>query len=291
MQNFRKNYRINPSKFNFTQLSEKKINEYLNKVSHYNDTHWEKQLLKVARSNLVLKKYLITAVSNNGNFEFVLNLIASLKLNGYSKFFIICLDLKLYENMVKYGFANNAVMVPSSWLPYSPTVKESKWLSKDYNLVTQAKIHIVHKLLENGFTVLLTDVDLVWLSPNVVKYIDYVAPKHEFIYTIDKNDVNTGFYIARPTDGAKKIFEAIIERQKTDHDNDQFVANRIFKKNKDLLKNSFALDKILFANGLNYYMQHLNKNLNIKPLIFHANWLIGFRKKKSVLQQEGMWYL
>uniref|UniRef100_A0A914E0M6 Nucleotide-diphospho-sugar transferase domain-containing protein n=1 Tax=Acrobeloides nanus TaxID=290746 RepID=A0A914E0M6_9BILA len=180
----------------------------MNHVSKFNASDWEKLLLKNAKANLELNKYLITAVSNNGNFEFVLNFIASLKLNAYSKFFIICLDIKLYENMVKYGFANNAALVPSSWLPYVPATKDSSWKTKDYNLITQTKVHIVYKLLLNGLTVLLTDVDLVWLSPNIVKYIDFVAPKHEFIYTTD----------------------AIIERQKTDHDNDQFVANRVFKK-------------------------------------------------------------
>lgn len=263
----------------------------MDNVSKYNATDWEKLLLKNAKANLELKKYLITAVSNNGNFEFVLNIIASFKLNGYSKFFIICLDLQLYENMVKYGFAKQAALVPPSWLPYTANKKSSSWQTKEYKLITQAKVHVVYKLLLNSFTVLLTDVDLVWLSPSVIKYIEFVAPKEEFIYTTDKNSVNTGFYVARPTNGTKNIFAAIIERQKTDHDNDQFVANRVFKDKKELLKNSVRLDPLLFANGKTYLREKINKNLNISALIFHANWLIGFKKKKETLQQEGMWYI
>jgi hypothetical protein len=107
----------------------------------------------------------------------------------------------------------------------------------------------------------------------------------------DVPNMNTGFYVARPTNGSKKIFEAIIERQKTDNDNDQFVANRVFQKNRELLRNSFPLDKILFSNGAVYYDKKLNKKFNIPAMIFHANYLQGFDMKKKVLIEEGFWYL
>jgi hypothetical protein len=79
-------------------------------ITLYNSSDWERVLIQKAKSNLEMKKFLITAVSNNGNFEFVLNLIASLKTHGYEKFIVICLDIKLYENLVKYGLMDNVVL-------------------------------------------------------------------------------------------------------------------------------------------------------------------------------------
>uniref|UniRef100_A0A914CK60 Nucleotide-diphospho-sugar transferase domain-containing protein n=1 Tax=Acrobeloides nanus TaxID=290746 RepID=A0A914CK60_9BILA len=256
-------------------------------ITHYNASDWENLLISKAKSNLEMKNYLITAISNNGNLEFVLNLIASLTLHGYKKFLIICLDIELYENLIKYGFVNHIVLVPPSWIPYTPTSKATSWQTKDYQFLTQTKTHIVYRLLVHGFTILLTDVDLVWLSPHILKYIDFVAPKRDFIYAVDDQvDVNTGFYVVRPTSGGKKIFEAIIERQRTDHDNDQFVANRVFRAKKDLLNNSCPLDKLLFTNGEVYHRNKLNQDLNIPALVFHANYLIGFEQKKKVLMDE-----
>ena len=73
-------------KYQFTQISARKLKKYMKRISNFNSSDWEKLLMKNAKANLSLKKYLILAVSNNGNFEFVLNLIASLKLNNYTKF-------------------------------------------------------------------------------------------------------------------------------------------------------------------------------------------------------------
>lgn len=283
--------RTNTIKFNFTKLSENEVNELMKNTTGYNASDWEKLLLSKAKSNSEASKYLITAISNDGNFEFVLNLIASLKLHGYEHFLIICLDMKLYENLIKYSLSEHVVLVPTSWIPYIPSSKATIWQTEEYQLITQTKPHIVYKLLLNGFTILLTDVDLVWLSPSILEYIDFVAPDKDFIHPVDSNTINTGFYVARSTNGSKKIFEAIIERQKTDHDNDQFVTNRVFHEMPDLLNNSFQLDQLLFANGDVYYKKKLNKKLNISAMIFHANYLVGFEQKKNALIDEGFWYL
>uniref|UniRef100_A0A914DVX9 Nucleotide-diphospho-sugar transferase domain-containing protein n=1 Tax=Acrobeloides nanus TaxID=290746 RepID=A0A914DVX9_9BILA len=244
-------------------------------------------------------KYLITAVANNGHFEFVLNLIANLNDFGYTKFLIICLDLVLYENLVKYNFAEYAVLVPSTWLPSANiSTHEAIWETKDYYPITRSKVFIVNKLVQHGLTILFTDVDIVWLSPNILNYIDAVAPGKDFVYSIDKTEhpasreVNSGFYMVRSNEGGKEIFKAIEERLKVDPDHDQFVINRVFDSNPELLnKHGYRLNKLLFANGDTYFHKQMNKKLGIQPMTIHANYLIGFDKKKCSLIQANMWYL
>lgn len=186
-------------------------------------------------------------------------------------------------------------LVPSIWLPHVNTIGESRFESKEYNLITHSKPYIVNQLIQNNFTVFLTDVDVAWLSPNIVFYINYTASIKDFIYAVDgPNDgaVNMGFYVVRPTKETKKIFNAITELQKTEKGNDQDVANRFFHLNMDLLwRHGHSLDKLLFTDGEIYFHHKMNKKLGIQPMTFHANYFIGFDSKKKVLVQEGMWFL
>lgn len=208
-------------------------------------------------------------------------------------------------------FAFKIFLVPSSWLIYPTISNESEWKTEQYNLITHSKLNIVYQLLSHNFTVFLTDIDVAWLSPHIVQYIDYLSPTKDFIYTTDDNrirvtqdDTNTGFYIVRPNIGGKKIFEMIIsnkyahrksmllERQKIDKENDQFVANRVFKKHPELLKEyGFSLDKLRFTNGLMYHNLKLHERFGIEPLTFHANYFVGFEKKKKALVDHNMWFI
>jgi hypothetical protein len=71
----------------------------------------------------------------------------------------------------------------------------------DKNINTQA-----------GHTVVFNDVDLVWLSPNILAYFDYTFNERQFAHMQDHfSDVNAGFYVARPTPQVKEIFAKIMQ--------------------------------------------------------------------------------
>lgn len=78
----------------------------MNLVKDYNSSTWERVLLYLGRQNIELGEYLITAVANNGHLEFVLNLVANLNVMGYKKYLIVCLDMVLYENLIRYGLVS-----------------------------------------------------------------------------------------------------------------------------------------------------------------------------------------
>jgi len=70
-------------------ISKNVVKKYMKNVASYKSTNWEKYLLEKAKSNLELDKYLMITVANIGFLEMVLNFIASLQRNSYSKFLII----------------------------------------------------------------------------------------------------------------------------------------------------------------------------------------------------------
>lgn len=117
-------------------------------------------------------------------------------------------------------FSSNIILVPSAWLPDKLSQNSTNFRSVEWNRITHSKIHIVNRLIHHGLNVFFTDVDLVWLSPHIIDYVEYFAPQKDFIYSMDNTEtpgiyyVNTGFYVARSTNGTKEIFSKIIERQK-----------------------------------------------------------------------------
>lgn len=322
---YKKQFRLNSTKFTFKPLRPTEISTYIANVSNWEALLWKransniesKEYLKTtevdkiiwenARSNLelnVTREYLITVIANYGVFEFVLNLIISLKLNKFEKFLIICLDVKLYEKLIEYGLIEHATLVPSSWIPNPVSSTETKWSTKEYNQVTHTKTFIVYKLLQKGYNVVFTDVDIVWLSPHIVQYLDFIAPDKDLVYSLDIIDMNTGFYLARPTTRLKRILWKIIQAEKATEQekpnkfgqinkNDQDVTNQVINHYYSYwkMKHAYGLDKLLFPNGMFYYLKGLNRQFEIQPMIFHANYMIGLERKKRALKEENMWYL
>ena len=123
------------------------------------------------------------------------NWIASMHRNGYFKFLLFCLDVKLYTTLAELPLSQNLVLVPMKWLHYAVNASELLWSTPSYNILTQAKVRIVYELLQNNYTVFSTDVDVIWLSPHILNYIDYTFGKREMAYMIDQIDeVNGGFF-------------------------------------------------------------------------------------------------
>jgi hypothetical protein len=53
----------------------------------------------------------------------------------------------------------------------------------------------------------------------------------------------------------------------------------------------YELSKLLFANGMVYYHQDLNKEFNISPMIVHMNYFVGVEDKKNAFIAKNLWYI
>src|SRR5687768_16758106 len=103
--------------------------------------------------------------------------------------------------------------------------------------------------------------------------------------------------MVRSTEGGRKIFSAIISSFAYEQLNEQMIMNDIFLMTTELfellLKYGFALDKLLFSNGLVYHHMKWNREFGINPMIVHANWLVGSSSKEKIraLKKEGLWFI
>lgn len=105
-------------------------------------------------------------------------------------------------------------------------------------------------------------------------------------------DINTGFFVARPTDLIKEVFSRTIQhigRWGVDQLAFNYEIRTIMQVKYS--KPFKGLDKLLYANGDVYFRKRLNEKLGIKPLIVHANYVEGSKKKMELLQRGNMWYL
>lgn len=121
------------------------------------------------------------SITNNGIVQLTLNFIASLRKHNYSKFLIFCLDQLSYTTLAEYDVLDHIVILPSSWTPLKTVDGYRHYGKVEYNAITNVKLYVVSKLLDMDYTVLLTDVDIVFLSPHVIDYIQFVAPDKNFI--------------------------------------------------------------------------------------------------------------
>lgn len=154
----------------------------------------EQNFLEIAKRNWLNDKYLIVSLVNFAHWELALNLMLSLKKCGIEKFLAICLDSDVFAKLNETKTAvDHIAMVPSNWLSQKLNKNEGMWDSQHYVSITHAKTEVVAKLLSLGFTVFFNDVDIVWISSEVLSYIEANASKKaEIIFTWDGAHMNTG---------------------------------------------------------------------------------------------------
>lgn len=255
-------------------------------------------LIKLIKKNSI-GKCTIISISNYGFRNFTLNWIRSLERNNYTKFVVISLDNELVDFLTINGYKNRTAIVPPKWLEFNLTKSVAEFSKFEYNLITQSKVHIHLNLLVNNVTFLMSDVDIVWLSPHLVEYIEFTV-YHSYAHIAFSQDIvyrklhfNTGFMYVIPTNFTIDLFTNWAEEQRKNIKNsiDQFVLDRILSQNKHNDNRMLPLDKLLFASGYVYFHAKINQRFSIKPLMVHANYIIGVNKKKNFFESNGLWYL
>jgi hypothetical protein len=275
-----------------TKLSTKIKFQSLNKSDEVLD------LLSVIRRNK-LGKCTIICISNYGFKEFTLNWILSLERNNYTKFVVISFDIELVNYLSELGYSDRTAVVPSKWLGSNITKTTAEFSKLEYNLITQAKVQIHYNLLLNNVTFLMSDADIVWLSPFVKELIEFNL-ENSYAHMAISQDVNkgimnynTGFMYITPTKFTIELLNKWIQEQKKNVNKsiDQFVFNRLLSKIRHNDNRILPLDKLLFACGKAYFHTKTNQRFNIKPFIVHPNSIVGVNKKINYLRSSGFWYL
>ncbi|CAO3655824.1 unnamed protein product [Mucor fragilis] len=246
------------------------------------------------------KKILLMAVVNSGMIDYTLNWIESLRLTKQdNKFLVFAIDQGVVDELTLRGYGRQVTLIPNDWFHVPLASDMALWKSNDYRPITHAKSLVVERLLYLGITVWFSDVDIVFLSRSIRQTLLIQMaqrPNTHMIFSqeVDQRSINSGFYMMKPSKITKQFMDQIIQGQDaTETLTQQRVMNSVLRQMfpQDLTKSPYRLlDLLLFPNGNYYFKMGLPKRLGIKPMIVHANFLVG-DKKKSALKEAGLWYI
>ncbi|KAG2185927.1 hypothetical protein INT43_002365 [Umbelopsis isabellina] len=283
-------------------------NEATFKDEMYGDLVWQakayaqpaQNVLDAIENNYIepSEKTLLIAVVNHGMMEYILNWIESLRRSEITKYLVFAIDQDLVDAMTEAGLGDHVVLIPDDWRHVQLSGDFAKWKSNDYTPITHAKSLIVERLLYLDVTVWFSDVDIVFTSPHIYTHLMWnlksrVHVDMVFSQETVQTSINSGFYIMRPTETSKRVIGRTIDIQdRIPKLTQQRVMNRVLGgMNQDYRQSPMILlDEMLFPNGHFYFDAHLPTKLGFEPMMVHANYRVG-DKKKEALQEYGLWYL
>ncbi|GAA5802617.1 nucleotide-diphospho-sugar transferase-domain-containing protein [Helicostylum pulchrum] len=258
-----------------------------------------KELLKKINANLLEDRILIIATANYGMRNHVYNWIESLHRTGQEKFLIFCFDQKLYDHLSLTGYGDRASLIPDIWFHQQVEAEFKTYFSQEYRVITHSKTLVVQQLLYLDINVFFSDVDIVWLRPRIVEYVNtflQIRPETHVLFQqegFNQQEINSGFYLMRATIEMKQLLAETIRIQDTVEGKTQqgSMNDALNNLNMDLRTTCVVLlDVLHFPNGFVYYTHDLPNKHGIKPFIVHANYLIGEDKKQKLIDSD-FWYI
>lgn len=257
-------------------------------------------IMDVIEANTQSDGTLIVAVVNNGMANYTLNWIASLKRTKVSKYLVFCIDSGLHTILNEAGESAHAVEVPASWYHRAiPSSSFESYKSVSYFGVTHAKSLVVQRLLHADVQILFSDVDLVFLSPHLMGFINGMYKTREETHMLfsqegfDHTTINSGFYFMRPTNITRRVLmDTIFIQDSEPNTTQQQAMNRALEKLDLNMKTSpvVHLDLFFFPHGLAFFKNNIPRRWGAEAFMAHANYYVGEDKMK-VLKREGLWYL
>lgn len=184
------------------------------------------------------------------------------------------------------------------------------WDSEGFKHITKRKSQQVLRILEHGYNVLWTDVDVFWKAnpmPNLLGLLgtndadvliqsDATAEKEASIW------VNSGFYYVRQSERTVRVFQEIVKDAAESRDQSEKPSfHRVLCQrrldagncvNDDLSVLTHVLDRWKYAHGA---MVDVLSNTLIDTkndvVTMHFNYRAGFEEKKRCFHIGNMWLL
>lgn len=242
-----------------------------------------KEVMDKINANLLKDRVLIVATANYGMRNHVYNWIESLKRTGEDKFLIFCFDRQLYDHLKIAGYEDRASLIPDIWFHQQVEAEFKTYFTQEYRVITHSKTLVVQQLLYLDINVFFSDVDIVWLRPRMVEYVNTILQMRKETHVlfqqegVNQQEINSGFYLMKPTIEMKKLLAETIQIQDTVEGKTQQGAMNLALNhlNMDIRTSSVVLlDLLHFPNGFVYYDNNLPNKHGIDPFIVHANYLV-----------------
>ncbi|CAM6089038.1 unnamed protein product [Calypogeia fissa] len=191
----------------------------------------------------------------------------------------------------------------------------------EYQRLILARTKLVAQLLDIGKNVLIADNDAVWLS-NPLPYlidnnVDIISTQEDTgrEYQNGPGDMLCGgFLFLNHTPTTKRVWSEVTERHEElvaraiangelafFGESEQTVINSIMRAEQDasFVANDTVdgieplrihlLDTLLFPNGRLFFEYELPQSENVRPVVVHNNWLVGYESKLKRFRRFGLW--
>ncbi len=277
------------------------------------------QLSQSEMTRGVMKSTVLILSANMAYADMTCSFLCRLaKISKTFKYVVIAQDTSFYDFLQAHGIPS----ISGSLIHPISTQKAENFRSAEFNAISIAKVIAARMVLELGYNVLFSDVDIAW-KKNPVPFlpvdVDLVIQSNSGTNVFPLSDEpNTGFYFLRSNDRSMTLLDETIDRARKDPsiDDQTHFGNalrdwRVSKKAIFIMEGMAApwvyhghrsftfrvLHPYWFQSGQvasAWYAQkieppHDGKEENI--ILVHANYIVGHDSKVSFLKSHDLWDL
>lgn len=170
--------------------------------------------------------------------------------------------------------------------------QNSIWGTSEFSKKTHYKTRAILDVLLLGYTVLIVDVDIVFLK-NPFPYLN--CQQCDIQIQNDMVEGNSGFYLARPSKPSISLHSTAwkLSQQPQSQSNQKLLDRTMEKMERKNEIRVRLLPDNLFPNGVVYFEQGHRMFVGDAPcsmcVIVHNNWILGGAAKELRFKETGLW--
>lgn len=241
-----------------------------------------KELLMLVEKRAI-NQTIIISVTDSGFIEMALNLWETSYVRfNITNYLFVCLTRKAGEDILKA--TGKQCFVYQEDLD---GMVSSNYGHSAFNRKVMVKTRISLDLMLLGYSVVIVDLDIVFLK-NPLPYLTC----HDCDLIIQNNtiDLNSGFYLVKPTKGAIELQRASLRHRP--NKNDQDIMMEVLERLKiDGKINMKILDLEEFPPGIVYFKNRTfaTDDPCADCVIVHNNWIVGLSNKIYKFKEMLLW--
>lgn len=255
-------------------------------------------------------KDIIVLSANYGYLDFVINWVCTSSVLNL-KYVVVSQDDTLHSYLT-----NNTHIPTVSGTAFniSAPLGHYDYDSSGFNFVSHMKFVAVRSILQQGYNVLFSDVDIVWLknpTPFFRRDVDFEFQTdggHDDL--LPEDEPCTGFYYMKANMRSISLLEEILDfaaqsnYSKPEQTNMHSIILRMQELEKAIYVTRYSqvpvtekftfrqLPPLLFPNGKVFRSKEYEERretAGVPTVIVHANWIVGTDSKRRMLHDYGLW--
>ena len=266
-----------------------------------------------------LNKTIILAGFNYGYKDMLLNMLCRFEQLNVSNYVIPAFDLKAMSHCIQHdlpcfyaGVDKSDTAQQESKAILANTSDVQLYGSKGFEGITKQKSRQTLLVLQLGYDVLWTDVDIFWKQDprrDVLTEMENdvnIGIQTDALPTQCANvNINSGFYYVRQSEATVQVFEEIVKDGSTSSSSEQVSFNNVLCTSKvgtedcvyeKHMVKTHTLNRFHYPNGsMEKKMKNGTKLVDFSSdddiMIVHFNYRRGRETKQKSFQRAGMWLL